>query len=89
MWKSKKRKNDIVIRGLMEEVAVTKRTVDFFKEECKKQNEQHKAKAGLYNRKQKIKISKNKRKLKGSNIFIDDDITNEERNKENGKNRKG
>ena len=34
---------------------------------------------GLQNREGKAKIWKNKYKLKGSNIYIDDDLTKEER----------
>ena len=34
---------------------------------------------GLQNREEKVKIWKNKYKLKGSNTFIDDDLAKEER----------
>ena len=83
------RKNNVVIRGMKEEEVVTRLVVENFLEKVLKERSKVKwvrptkskevIVVGLQNREEKAKIWKNKYKLKGSNIFIDDDLTKEER----------
>ena len=83
------RKNNVVIRGMKEEEVVTNSVVENFLEDVLKERSKVKCVrptknkevivVGLQNREEKEKIWKNKYKLKGSNIFNDDDLTKEER----------
>ena len=75
----KDRKNNIAIRGMKVEEIVTRSVVENFVEEVLKERSKEVIVVELQNREEKAKIWKNKYKLKGSNIFMDDDLTKEER----------
>ena len=93
MWKNKKRKagkNNTVLGGMKEEEIVTRTVVEnIFKGGGTKKRSKLKwvsptkcnevIVVGLHNTDDKTEIWKSKHKIKGSNIFTDDDLTKDKR----------